>query len=209
MAFDATKIHIGAGDIFIGGTAPEPGDDPSDPTAGTPSELVSATAAYAGVSTLGVGVGSTNGAATFTYRPTFYQVMNEQAFAEVATVPTAEECSLAFGAQELTYQNIKTAMGQTTTRVQTATPGPAANVNYGGGLAVVPVEPAVLLSRKRTGVGYFIVCLYQGYSADGGVTNFDRRAETRMPVTLRGLADGSRPVGDQLFQVVEYPANPV
>ena len=208
MAWDATKIHIGAGHIFIGGTAPTAGTDPSSPTAGTPSALVSAAdATFAGVSTGGVDVGSTNGAATFTYRPTFYQVMNEQAFAEVATVPTAEEASLAFGAQELTYQNIKTAFGQTVTRIVAT--GVLANVNYGGGLPTVPVATAVLLSRKRTGVGYYIVCLYQAYSADGGAANFERRSETRMAVTLRALADGTRPVGDQLFQFVEYPANPV
>ncbi len=205
--FDAAKIHIGAGDIFIGGTAPTAGTDPSDPTAGTPSALVTADADFNGVSTTGTGVGSTNGGATFTYRPTFYQVMNEQSFAEVATVPTSEEASLAFGVQELTYTNIHTALGQTTTRVVAA--GTLANVNYGGGLPVVPVATAVLLSRKKSGVGYFIVCLYQAYSADGGALNFERRAETRIPVTLRALADGSRPVGDQLYQVVEYPANPV
>jgi hypothetical protein len=206
-SFDATKVHIGAGDIFIGGTAPVAGTDPSDPTLGTPTALVTADADFDGVSTTGTGVGSTNGPATFTYRPTFYQVMNEQAFAEIATVPTAEEASLAFGVQELTYQNIHSTLGQTVTRVVGT--GVLANVNYGGGLATVPVATAVLLSRKRTGVGYYVVCLYQAYSADGGAANFERRAETRLAVTLRALADGTRPVGDQLFQFVEYPANPV
>ena len=205
-AFDSTKIHIGQGDLFVGGTAPTAGTDPTDPTAGTPSALVTATTGFAGVSTTGDYVGATNGPATFTYRPTFYQVMTEQAFSEVITVPTAEETSLAFNALESTYENIHTALGQTVTRVVGT--GVLSNTNYGGGLPTVPVAPVVLLSRKRSGTGYWIVCIYQGYSAEGAALNFERRAETRIPVTIRALADGNRPLGDQLFQVVEYAANP-
>jgi hypothetical protein len=205
-SIDKNKIHIGRGDVYVGGTAPTAGTDPTDPTAGTPSALATATSGFAGVSTGGTFAGATNGPATITYRPTYYGVVTEQTFAEVVTTPTAEEANLQFTALQADYTNIQTALGQSTTRVDAGPP--VANANYVGGLTTVSTKVVTLLSRKRSGTGYYIAVVYQGYSAEGSTLNFEARAETRLPVNIRMLADGDRPQGDQLFQVVEYPANP-
>jgi hypothetical protein len=205
-AIDVTNIHIGPGDLFIGGTAPTAGTDPNDPSAATASALVAATSGFAGVSTTGDYVGATNGPATLTYRPTFYGVVTEQAYADVVTTPTAEEATLTFTALETTYQNIATAIGQGVSAVVTGPP--AANVIYVGSKAVLETQPVVLISRKRSGTGYKAACIYQGYSSEGSSVNWERRAESRLPMTIRALADLTRPIGDQLFQVVDYAANP-
>lgn len=206
-ATDVSKIHIGNGDIWTGGTAPAAGSDPTDPTAGTPSALNAMATGFTDPTSGGTYVGATQGPATLTYRPTFYQVETEQSYAPVITTPSTEEATLGFNALELTYANLHSAFGQTKTRVVGA--GVLSNTNYVGGLRTVPVEVAVLLSRKRSGVGYWLTTFYQGYSREGSTLPHERRAETRLPVTIHGLALPTRPEGDQLFQIVDYPANPL
>ena len=89
MAATIQNIHIGAGDIWLGGTAPTGGTDLTDPNAGTPSALNTMASGFTAPTSGGTAVGFTNGPATFSYKPTFYLVVTEQAFAEVAVVPTA------------------------------------------------------------------------------------------------------------------------
>jgi hypothetical protein len=203
MATDVNRIHIGQGDVWVGGTPPAAGVDPLDPTTSTVNSM---TTAFAAPTSGGTAVGFTNGAATLTYRPTYYMVETEQAFAEVITVPTAEESTLAITMQEMGYQNIATAWGQGTTKV-TAGP-PANNAIFVGGKPTVIPAVVVLNSRKRSGAGYFILTLYQGYSAEGAAVNFERRAESRIPATIRCLSAVNRPQGDQLFQIADWAANP-
>lgn len=200
-AIDQQKIQIGQGDIWVGGTAPAAGSDPLDPTSSTVNTM---TTGFNAPASGGTYVGATNGAATLTYRPTYYNVVTEQAFADVVTIPTAEETTLAFNALEMTYQNIQTALSQSTTLAG----GAAGNVNFVGSKPGVTTAVVVLCSRKRTGTGYFLLTIYQGYSSEGVAINFERRAESRLPVTIRALADLSRPEGDQLFQLAEFPSNP-
>lgn len=198
------NIHIGQGEVWLGGSAPASGSDPTDPTAGTPSALNTMTTAFAAPTSGGTYVGFTFGPATLTYRPTYYMVVTEQAFSEVVTIPTNEEASLAFTALEQTYTTIAAAWGQGTTR----TTGGAQAV-YVGSKHVISTKVVTMMSRKRSGTGYYIVTIYSAYTSDGATVSFERRAESRLPVTMRALADVSRPEGDQLFQLVAYDANPV
>lgn len=200
MATDVSKIHIGQGDIWLGGTAPTAGVDLNDPTS---SAVNSMTTNYAAPTSGGTYVGFTNGAATLTYKPTYYMVEVEQAFSEVVVTPTSEECTFDFVMQEASYTNLAKTMGQATTAT-----GGGANKIYVGSKAVVTQQLLVMNSRKRSGTGYYIMTMYQSYSNDGIALNFERRKETQNKTTMRALADTTRPVGDQLFQLVEYTANP-
>ena len=206
MAANVQNIHIGQGEIYVGGTAPTGGTDLTDPNAGTPTVLNTMATGFTAPTSGGVYVGFTNGAATFSYKPTFYLVETEQAFAEVAVVPTAEEASLKFTALEVTYANLATVYGQVTSRV-TAT-GTLSNAIFGGSKSIVSTKPAVLMSRKKSGIGYYLLTLYNAYSFAGGDVPFVRREDTKIAVELRCLADLARPQSDQLFQFVDYPANP-
>lgn len=200
MATDVTKIHIGQGDVWLGGTAPAAGGDLTDPTTSAVNSMASLfTAPTSG----GTAVGFTNGPATLTYKPTYYLVETEQAFSEVIVTPTSEECSLDFVMLEASYTNLANAMGQATTAT-----GAGVNKVYVGSKSTVTTNLLVLNSRKRTGTGYYILTVYQTYSMDGVALNFERRKETQNKVTMRALANTARPVGDQLFQLVEYTANP-
>lgn len=202
MATDIAKIHIGQGDVWLGGTAPTGGTDMTDPTS---SVVNSMTSLFAAPASGGTAVGFTNGPATLTYKPTYYNVETEQAFAEVLVVPTAEECSVDFVMLEASYTNLNKAMGQATSAVN-VTGG--SNTNFVGGKPTVTTFLLALCSRKRTATGYYLLTIYQVYSMDGVALNFERRKETQNKVTMRALADVTRPTGDQLFQLVEFAANP-
>jgi hypothetical protein len=203
MATDITKIHIGQGDVWLGGTAPTAGLDLTDPTS---SSINTMTTNFAAPTSGGTAVGFTNGPATLTYKPTYYNVETEQAFAEVLVIPTAEECSVEFTMLESSYTNLNKAMGQATSEVNAGVP--INNTNFVGGKPTVNTFLLVLNSRKRTGTGYYLLTVYQVYSMDGVTLNFERRKEMQNKVTMRALADTSRPVGDQLFQLAEFTANP-
>lgn len=200
MAADVTKIHIGQGDIWLGGTAPAAGVDLTDPTTSSVNSMLTG---YTAPTSGGTYVGFTNGPATLTYKPTYYMVETEQAFSEVIVTPTAEEATLDFIMLEASYTNLANAMGQASTAVSGGH-----NAIYVGSKATVTTNLLVLNSRKRTGTGYYILSMYQVYSMDGVALNFERRKETGNKVSMRCLANTARPVGDQLFQLVEYTANP-
>lgn len=204
MPADVTKIHIGQGEIWLGGTAPAAGGVPDDPTTSTVNSM---TTNYAAPTSGGTYVGFTNGPTTLTYKPTFYNVETEQAFATVLVTPTAEEASLDFTMEEASYTNLATGMSQATTSVTAA--APAHNNIFVGSKAAMVFKVLTLMSRKRTGVGYYILTMYQTYSMNGVTLNFERRKETQNKVTMHSLADLSRPTGDQLFQLAEYTANPL
>lgn len=203
-------VHIGQGDIWVTSdltAAPAKGVDLTDPTS---SSLMAMLTNYTGPSTTASPSwrygGATQGAATLMYRPTYYMVESEQAFSEIITTPTAEEATLGMTLLEADYRNLTLAMQQASSAVHAG--APVNNAIYVGGKASVPLNVVVLCSRKRSGVGYFLMTMYQAYSHDGVSLPFERRAETRIQLTLRALADATRPVGDQLFQLVEYAANP-
>lgn len=206
MAAVVGNIHIGQGEVWVGGTAPTGGTDLTDPTAGTPSAVNAMATGYTAPTSGGTYVGFTNGAATLNYRPTYYMVVTEQAFSEVVTIPTNEEASLAFTMVEASYANLANAIGQAATR--TVVGPPAFDAIYVGSKSVITTAVVAVMSRKRSGTGYYIATLYQAYSMEGIAMNLDRRAESRIPTTMRCLADVSRPQGDQLFQLVSYAANP-
>jgi hypothetical protein len=82
------------------------------------------------------------------------------------------------------------------------------NAIFVGSKATMTYPLIVLCSRKRTGTGYYLLSVYQVYSMDGASINFERRRETQNKVTMKALADLTRPVGDQLFQLADFAANP-
>lgn len=210
MPTNVSAIHLSPGDIWTTTdltAAPAKGVDLNDPTT---SALMTFSSGFAGPSTTASPawryVGFTNGPATLAFRPTYYMVETEQAFAEVLVVPTAEEATLTFTMQEADYRNLALSLGQATTEVNAG--APVNTALFVGGKSSVNLQCVTMLSRKRTATGYFVSTLYQAYSNDGASLNWERRAEQRNPVTMRCLADTTRPVGDQLFQIVDYVANP-
>lgn len=196
------NVHIGQGDIWIGGVAPAAGSDPNDPTTSAVNFML---AGATGPNSGGTYVGFTNGPASLTYKPTYYNVVTEQALSELLVVPISEEAHLEFIMLESSYGNIQNAMGQSTTKVNLA--GVTYQANFVGSKSALRTNLLTMYSKKRiASLGYFICTMYIVYSMDGAVFNLERRKETQMKVILKSLADTSRPVGDQLYQYVEYNA---
>lgn len=208
MATNVQRIKIGEGRVYVGGTAPAAGSDPNDPTAGTPSAAPTMNAGFTTPSTSGTDVGFTQGATTITYRTTYYGVATEQTMSDVVTVPTGEEAMAAFTMLEASYQNLKTAFGQATTRVQNSGLSNQIGQVFVGSKSILTPLVVAIASRHTDGVGYTMGVLYRAYSSEGSTVGFNRAEETRLPVTMRCLADTTRPRGDQLFQVVDYDAAP-
>jgi hypothetical protein len=210
MPIAPSKVHIGPGDVWVTSdltAVPAAGGDLSDPTS---SSLMAMASGFTQPTTAANPswryVGATQNVATLTYRPTFYMVESEQAFAPIITTPTAEEATVAFTMLEADYRNLALGMSQATTEVNAG--APVNNAIFVGGKTTVTQNVVVLCSRKRSGTGYFLLTVYQAYSAEGVALPFARREEMRIAATLNALADATRPVGDQLFQLVDYAANP-
>lgn len=199
-----SNIHIGRGEVWFGGTPPAGGIDLTDPTSSAVNYMETA---FTGPHSGGTYGGATVAPATIVYKPTYYAVSVEQTLADVAVIPTAEETTVDLSLAELSAANIHTAWTQSTQKNQVS--GTTYQAVFVGGKTALPSNPMVaIFSPRRTGVGYYIATVYETYSMDGAPFTFDRRKETFLKVMLRSLAAVDRPIGDQIFQVVAYDANP-
>lgn len=197
------NIHVGRGEVWVGGTAPSGGSDLTDPTS---SQVNAMASGFTAPTSGGTYVGSTTAPTTIVYKPTYYAVSVEQTLADVAVIPTAEEATVDMTMAELSADNIKVAWSQASEATSVT---PAYKAVFVGGKTALTATPTVtVFSPKRTGIGYYITTVYQTYSMNGAPFSFDRKKETDLKVTLRSLAATGRPIGDQIFQVVAYDANP-
>lgn len=185
MTASITQVarYTTAGNVFVGCT--------------TPADQVIMDH-VAGVPTGGVDVGSTIGESTVEYRPTIATVDIEQAFGGVAPRLTAEACTLKFTAGESTNANIKTAMQQAT-----STSDGGHNYLTAGGKTGVTGQTVAIISKQADTPQYNWVCVYNVVSMDGVSLSFKKSATRQIAITFTALADPTRSVGDQLFQVVE------
>lgn len=184
MAQDASKIHVGAGRIFVGVTAP---------ATGAPPTLMAHTA---GVPASGTEVGHTTGTSTFTYTPTKSDIMSEQALGVVDTFVATESASLTFTIQERTYLALKAAFDAIG-----AVDDVSKTLFYGGGIYSVFSQAVMLTSRLRNApTKYEVLVIYKSQSMDAVPLAYTRTEASTVSVTLRGVHDTARTEGDQLFQ---------
>ena len=121
-------------------------------------------------------------------------VESEQAFAKIIVTPTGEEATLGFTMLEADYRNLALGLSGHDRGQRRRARQQRDLRRRQDGRGGVHHRPG---SRKRSGTGYFLFCGYQMYSSEGLTLPWARREETRLPVTLRMLADATRPVGDQ------------
>lgn len=185
MAQNAGNIHQGPCRIFIGVTAP---------ATGTPPTRMAHTA---GVPATGTEVGHTEGDAVFTYKQSMTEMRSEQALGPIDAFVTDEMAQVTFLAMERVYATLKLAMNSTG-NLDDAN----ATLFYGGGTALSVFTQAIMISSPlRTNIAKFEVSvLYKAYSVDGYEIAYSRGRVSTYRITLKGLADTSRSVGDQLFQ---------
>ena len=188
MSQNPSAIQIGPARIWTGVTPP---------ASGTPPTLLGLDGN--GAPTSGTEVGYTTGPAVFTYKQAKTPIGAEQSLNPVDVYVTTEESSLVFEAMERTYKTLQLAFDNVAT-VSDANK----DLFYGGdatSLSSVYTTCVALTSRRRGGgTGFEVIVLYKAYSVDGIQLAYTRTKESTYKVTMLGLVDTGRDVGDRLFQ---------
>lgn len=187
MAFDITKIHVGAARIFYGGTVAVTGTPPtySAHTAGVPT------------SGAWVEVGLTENDCVFTYQLQKTEINAEQSLGPVDVYASDETVTLTFTCQEANVNALKLAFDSSVGYDSTTGDG----FYFGGGLSVLaPMTTPIFFSavNRAATTKYIVGSLYKAYSKDGVKFPFSKTKKGMYQVTLVGLADLSRNAKDQL-----------
>jgi len=191
---DATKIHQGPGKLWLDVTVPTNGnrliiDAAGDPTADSP-----------------VFAGATEGAATVLVSPKLDTVTADQVAAPIDVVMTGEAASIEVTLKESDLAKLKNFIVHGTFASGTDTGLPTGSQNYEeiafGGIMTIPKTSVAVISPRRDASAKFVVSqLYHAYQAEAIQLPFQRGKETTYKVKFEGLADPTRPVGDQVGKI--------
>jgi hypothetical protein len=184
VAQNAANIHVGPARFFFGVTAP---------ATGAPPTLMAHTA---GVPASGTEVGHTSGNSVVTFQNAKSDINSEQTFGVIATYVTAQTLEITLTLQERVY----TILQKLFEGVGSATAG-GYDLFYGGGPVSVPSFAVMLSSPLRTdNTKYEVFVGYKMELVSPVTLTYSRTDVSLIPVTLRGVHDTTRTVGDQLFQ---------
>lgn len=185
MSQSAANVHIGPGRIFLGVT---------NPASGIPPTWMAHTA---GVPTPGNEVGYTTGDMIFRKTKDTFEVEAEQAMGPIAVGVVKEIVECEFTALERVYTTLQAAFDNNGTVSDGTRMG-----FYGGGIQYPLRTQSVFMSSARPNQAgkYEISVIYKAYSVTGYEIAYKKNGASEYKVTLRGLYDSSRSVGDQLYQ---------
>lgn len=188
---DASKIHQGPGLVWLNVTVPSVGyrlviDANGVPQGSTP-----------------VFAGATDGAATVMLTPKLEQINADQVAAPIDVVMTGEAASIEVTLKESDLAKLKyfVSNGNYTTGTDTNLPSGAQSfeeISFGGVMPISKASVAVISPRRDVPGKYVISQLYSAYQAQAVQLPFQRGKETSYKVKFEGLADPSRPAGDQV-----------
>ncbi len=191
---DATKIHQGPGKLWLEVSVPANGsrliiDSSGDPTAGTP-----------------VFAGATEGAATVVLAPKLEQITADQVAGPIDVVMTGEAASIEVTMKESDLDKLKNFIvhGSFASGTDAGLPAGAQEyeeISFGGTMAIPKTSVAVISPRRDTSDKFVVSQLYQAYQAEAIQLPFQRGKETTYKVKFEGLADPSRPAGDQVGKI--------
>jgi hypothetical protein len=191
MSLVAENIHVGPMRIFL---------DVTNPATGLPPTAHPHTA---GVPTPGVEIGYTEGDATFRKNKETFEINAEQATGPVGVGLVREIVEIEFTALEKTYRGLQTAFDNS------GSSHPAGRMIFYGGGSTFPIKTqSVFFSSLRPNQAgkYETATIYKAYNVAGYETTFRKSAASMFRITLRGLSDSSRALGDQMYQyVIEEP----
>lgn len=181
----AENVHVGPSRIFMNVTNPASALPP------TPMPHT------AGVPTPGDEVGFTEGDTIFRKTKETGEINAEQAMGPIGVFLLREIVEVEFTALERTYKTIQAAFDNT---------GTVNDVNrmmfYGGGSQYSLRTQSVFISSLRPNQAgkYEISVIYRAYSVTGYEIAYRKAGASSYRVTLRGLFDTTRAIGDQLYQ---------
>ncbi|MEJ2010134.1 MAG: hypothetical protein P8Z30_18595 [Acidobacteriota bacterium] len=191
---DVTKIHQGPGKLWLDVTVPTTGNRLIIDSSGTPTE---GTPAFAG---------ATDGAATMVLTPQLAEINADQVAGPVDVVMTGEAASIEVTLKESDLARLQNYIVHGTFSTGTDSSLPTGSQSYEeisfGGLMAIPKASVAVISARRDSSGKFVVAqLYQAYQAEAVQLPFQRAKETTYKIKFEGLADPSRPVGDQVGKI--------
>jgi len=188
MALNPLNVHSGPARMFLNVTNPATGNPPTS------------AAHTAGVPTPGTEVGYTEGETTFRKVKTTGEINAEQALGPISTYLETETAEVVFTAMERVFATLQAAFDNTAGAADEA----ARMIFWGGGLQYPLRTQSVMTTSQRPNQvsKWEIGVLYRAYSVGGFETTYRKNGASTFAVTLRGLYDGTRTLGDQLFQFV-------
>jgi hypothetical protein len=191
---DATKIHQGPGNLWLAVSVPATGarlliDSTGTPTQGTP-----------------VFAGAVSGAATVSLGPKLEEISADQIAAPIDVLMTGETEFVEITLLESDLAKLKNYVVHGTFTTGTDTNLPAGSQTYEeiafGGVITIPKTSVAVISPRRNNAGKFVVTqLYQAYQAEAVQLPYQRAKETSYKVKFSGLADPTRPAGDQVGKI--------
>ena len=185
MAMSAENIHVGPGRIFLNVT---------NPATGTPPTWMPHTA---GVPTPGTEIGYTEGDLILRKTKETFEVNPEQALGPVMTVVTREIVEVEFTALERVYDTLRAGFDNV------GTVNDANRMAFYTGGAPFPLRTqSVFISSLRPNQAgkYEITVIYRAYNVAGYEIAYRKGGASSYRMTLRGLFDTTRTIGDQLMQ---------
>lgn len=154
--------------------------------------------------------GAVSGATTITWAPKIEALSADQVAGPIDARLTAEEQSIEAEILETDYAKLKAYLANGVFAAGKDPGLPAGYQNYEeisfGGLMEVPRMSIAIISPRMEAQGKFVVTqLYTAYQAQSVAMPFSREKATSVKVKFNGLADPSRPLGDQVGKVYRQP----
>jgi len=150
--------------------------------------------------------GATEGAITSTLSPKYQEVGADQVASPIDVVMTADAYEIDVTIKQSNLANLTSFFPPGTFAAGTDANQPAGAQAYEqitfGGIIPVPKIGVAVISARRDVTGKFVVShLYQAYQAEAIKLPFQRGKETTYGVKFKGVANSSRPAGDQVGMI--------
>jgi hypothetical protein len=150
--------------------------------------------------------GATEGAITSTMTPKYQEIAADQVASPVDVVMTSDAYEIDVTIKQSNLANLISFFPPGTFSTGTDANQPAGAQAYEqitfGGIIPVPKFGVAVISPRRDATGKFVVShLYQAYQAEAVKLPFQRGKETTFGVKFKGIADSTRPAGDQVGMV--------
>jgi hypothetical protein len=148
----------------------------------------------------GSDIGATQGDTIFSYQNTKKEIEIEQSLAPVKVLTITEITSIEFTALEHTYTTLQWAIDNV--GKEDVAGGRAFYFGNGSSILIPTTGCVMVTSMQPDAPTKFIIgVLYKCYIGDAWKMPFRRAGESTFKVTLKGLADLTRNLGDQVGYV--------
>jgi len=148
-------------------------------------------------------VGATQGAMAVSMGAKYAEIPSDQTSSPIDAVMDSDAYELDVTLEEMTFLNLRDALGIGTYATGTDAGLPVGAQNYeelafGGIIAVPKVSVATIAQRREVAGKFAVFQLYNAYSAEAVKLDFERAKHVMWKVKFKGLATASRPLGDQV-----------